>query len=202
MWGRRLVLASSVAVLVLCGATSKVSGDTDGRASGDSAAVMRTTVTGTVGGLAVPTADTVAFIRPIDHAFGPFTSNGVEISISNLGGSCALAQRKVKPPSGAWLKLVVMSPDAIVPGTYGISARQDAASTTGVVTFTTSDTGCREGTKIRGARSGSIVLTTVNPTTVEGTFSVTMATGEGLSGTFRAPVCDGPAGAGTFACGP
>jgi hypothetical protein len=207
MAGPRVIVASLGAMLAACGSQTIVSGSgADGGADGGVGAVPRTTVTGTVAGMAVPTTDTTAFVRPLVGTFGPFTRNGVVIEISNVASLCTLAQSGVTPVDSVWFKIIVAAPAPVVAGTYAISnlqAEDDPSSTLGVLTFATPETGDAGCSAYRphSAVSGSIALMTVNSTTVEGTFRVTMSSGEPLSGTFSAPVCDAPSDAGTFICG-
>lgn len=176
-----------------CGSSSNTSSGPSGS----------TTVTGTIAGAAVPTTSSFAVVGPLVDTFGPFTSNGIGITISNVPNSCTVAQRHGNPSNTTNLNLLIAAPNPVTSGSYAISTTAPTAtSTIADLVYETTDANCHT-MSTHTARSGSIVISAVSATTVEGTFSVTMDTGESLSGTFSVPICDVGAAsdAGPSACG-
>jgi len=158
--------------------------------SGSAGGVQSTTVTGTIAGATVPTTSDYAVIGPLVDTFGPFTSDGVAVTISNIANSCSVAQHNGSPANMTSLVILVAAPIPVVPGTYAITTTTPTAtSTIGYLVYETTNAQCSR-TTIHSAHSGSITLLTVGSTSVEGTFSVTMDTGDHVLGTFTAPVCD------------
>jgi hypothetical protein len=163
-----------------------------------------TTINGTVGGATVPTVSTGAVVGPLVETFGPFTTNGVVVVVSNIAGACTVEQAMSNPANQKTLTLIASSPTPVVAGTYSIlTANASANHTFGALVYETTDAQCAR-TSTHPAHSGSITLSTVGSTTVEGSFDVVMDTGDKLSGTFVASVCNVSYGsdAGTLrACG-
>ncbi|HZU83708.1 MAG TPA: hypothetical protein VE987_12360, partial [Polyangiaceae bacterium] len=78
---------------VACSSSSSTSG-------GGSASVS-----GTLGGSAVPTTETIAVSGPVTTttASGTFTANVIAVFISNQHGVCGIAQRMGNPPNATLL---------------------------------------------------------------------------------------------------
>ena len=175
-WLKSAAFAGIVAVLA-CGSSS----------GGGGAA----TVTGTVAGAKVPTTDTIAIVGPLVDTFGDFPEQGVTVAITNLTPACSFAQPggDSNPPNSTVLLMVVGSPEAVTPGTYSIIATTPTATTINtLLVFEAVDGQCKQ-TSMHAARSGTITLSTISATAVEGSFDVSLDTGETLSGTFDAPIC-------------
>lgn len=139
---------------------------------------VSTSVSGTIGGATIMAADTVGIV-----ARGQSTTAAANAIITNFSGACqAFKSKQDLPANGTALVLsVVVNGTAVSPGTYQIAGGTPGAS----VGFLTADkTGQQEGT------SGSVTLDTVSATTINGSFEVTMADGDHLSGTFVAPICN------------
>jgi hypothetical protein len=148
-----------------------------------------TTIQGTIGGATVATTSTVAVVGSLVDTFGPFTSNGVTVVVSNVAGFCSIAQHNATPASADVLTLIVASPDPVAPGVYPIISAPSASQSFGAVTYETSDASC-DTSGTHSATSGSITVSSVSSTSVHGTFEVTMDTGDDVSGSFAASVCD------------
>ena len=73
------------------------------------------------------------------------------------------------------------------PGQYAIGA---TTTTTAAAAFTAEDAKCKP-TSDEQATHGTITLTQITTTTVAGTFDLTFANGDHLTGSFEAPVCTG-----------
>jgi hypothetical protein len=169
--GRAVATGCAVVAIAACSGASSSTGS--GSAS----------VSGTIGGQSVPTANVVAVV-------GSETTNGTTVQLDSIvltsvSDACAFLQNPMKRLAST--STLVLAAGAIAPsvpagtfniGTYGY-AQYDADSATCVLT--TSET----------ATSGTIVLTTVSSQSIAGTFDVTMPNGDHLSGSFDAPVCSG-----------
>jgi hypothetical protein len=178
-----VLLAVLLALAPACG------GHVDGSTNGDTEGAS-TIVSGTVGGAVVSTNSTIAIVGPLVETFGAFTSSGVTVLASNLADACSVAQGQSNPPGAQTLYLLVGSPGPVVPGTYGIStAPPVAGGNVAAVVYETDDATCSTTSAV-AAHAGSITLSTIDSATVGGTFDVIMDTGDELSGTFRAPLCD------------
>jgi hypothetical protein len=147
------------------------------------------TVMGTVAGMEVPTTDAVAVVGPLVYTFGAFTQPGVVVVISNKNDLCSIARSTVNPPNSTELIIAVGIPQAVTPGIYTITTSMPLETTSNALLgFEAADAECKVASP-HGARSGTITLSTISSTTVDGSFDVALDTGEKLSGTFRAPVC-------------
>jgi hypothetical protein len=92
------------------------------------------------------------------------------------------------PRSAQVLQLGASAVGSTVPlGQYVIGA---TPTTTAAAGFTAQDATCNP-TSDEQATSGTITMTQVSTTTVAGSFDVTFANGDHLTGTFSAPVCTG-----------
>jgi hypothetical protein len=159
-------------------------------------------VTGTIDGASVPTNNTVAVVGPLVDTFGAFTTNGVVVTVSNVDGLCSVEQHGSNPPNATHLLIFASSPGDVGPGTYPILGTFPPEATFGALLYGATNAECHP---IRSADhvalGGSIVLSRVDSVTVDGSFDVTLDSGERLSGTFTAPVCDASDAAPPMACG-
>lgn len=173
---QRIFAAGCAAVAVAvaaCGGSSNSVGATSGSA----------TVSGTIGGQSVPTTNVVAVVG--SETTGVTTVQLDSILVTSVSDPCSFLQNPMNRIPNA--TSLVLAAGAIAPsvptGTYDVGkygyAQYDADSAT--CTLTTSET----------ATSGSVVLTSVSSDTIGGTFDVTMANGDHLTGSFSAPVCTG-----------
>jgi hypothetical protein len=127
----------------------------------------------------------------------------VVVTLSNIPGACSVAQGYGEPANTITLTLFVSSPTPVVAGSYEVStAPPGGMATSSYVQYETTDERCSV-TSRHPARAGSVVLTTVSSTAIEGTFNVTMDTGDQPSGPFVVPVClvSPSADAGVTVCG-
>jgi hypothetical protein len=176
------------AIVVGCGGSSGGGGGGGGGGA---------TVSGTLGGQAVATTDQVGLV-------GTETTNGTTVAfaaavITNLPGACAIAQSNGNPRNSQTLVLEVGEEGtAVPPGTYSIGG----TTTVALATFVAQDDTCTQTAQDTGT-SGTITITTASSTEVAGSFDVTFNTGDHLTGTFSAPVCDASLtdDGGTSACG-
>lgn len=170
--GRAVAAGCAAFVIAACSGSSSSTGSA-GSAS----------VTGTIGGQAVPTTNVVAVV-------GSETNNKTTVQLDSIvltsvSDACSFLQNPThRIPSSSTLVLAAGAIAPSVPtGTFNIGmygyAQYDADSATCVLT--TSET----------ATSGSVVLTSVSSSSIQGTFDVTMPNGDHLSGSFDAPVCTG-----------
>ena len=169
---RILVGFACAAALAACGGSSGGGGGAGGAA----------TVTGTVGGQVVPSTEVIGVA-------GTETSGGTQIQIAgavitNFAGACDLLQSPTHRQANATdLLLMVAAVAPSVPaGTYPIGSMA-------IAQYGADSATCTSTTSER-AQTGSIVLTSVTSTEIQGTFDVTMTDGDHLTGSFDAPVCD------------
>jgi hypothetical protein len=203
----RLAIAGALILSVGC----------SGKTSADSAPGS---VTGTVGGNAIPTTSVVAISQ------GAGRDSAVAVVFVNNADACSLLQSNRRPGNLADLELSVGAAGGPTAGTYTITpgiggvatastfvddagAAGDeggAATTSGsnvplvTATFGQTDVNCMT-TTYDTASSGSITLTTVSSSEVAGSFDVTFPSGDHLTGTFDAPVCTVPTTSTTTTCG-
>jgi hypothetical protein len=182
-----LALAGAALVAACGGSTSTLGG------GGGSAAVN-----GKAGGTAFDVVEAVGLV-------GTQTDNGTTasyagVAITNIAGTCALLQRHGNPKSAQALTMeVIVTSSSVVSGTYAVGGQTAPFAS---AAFAAQDATCTTTTDEQ-ATSGSIVLTTVSAATVDGTFDLTFAGGDHLTGSFTAPVCnyDITSTSGTSACG-
>jgi hypothetical protein len=72
------------------------------------------------------------------------------------------------------------------PGTYTLATTQDVDI---IASYLSSDANCKLTVNER-ATAGSVTMDTADTTTVTGTFDLTFANGDHLTGQFDAPVCN------------
>ena len=174
---RRLVgmAWASAALIAACGGSTSTLGGGSGSVS----------VSGTVDGMPLAVTDEVALV-------GSASSNGVTeayagVIITNIAGTCAVLQRQGDPRSAQALQIVAGAPGSTVPtGQYPIGA---TTTTTASASFSAQDANCKS-TAGEQATHGTIILTTVSASMLEGSFDLTFANGDHLTGSFQAPVCN------------
>jgi hypothetical protein len=179
-------------------------------------------VTGTVGGNAIPTTSVIG----VNQA-GTGGGFAVVVVFVNVADACPVLQRNDRPGNLAELQLGVATADEPTTGTYAITpgvgvgdvvadfgdAAGGAADAAGAGEMTSgssfpyvaaifgqTNATCMT-TTYDTASSGSITLTTVSSSEVAGTFDVTFPSGDRLTGTFDAPVCTIASGPTTTTCG-
>jgi hypothetical protein len=148
------------------------------------------TVTGTVDGQPVAAVDVISFVGP--QPISPNASLALAVvSIGSTAGFCHTFQTHDEVPSSANLSFVVSASGTTVPpGTYPMRASPSFPGPgTGDGSYTTTDAHCGTAT-VHGISEGSVTLTEVSSTTVQGTFDFTMDSGDHLTGAFVAPVCE------------
>jgi hypothetical protein len=161
-------------------------------ACGGSSSGGSSSVSGTAGGKSVPTTDTVGVVGTQTQTVGTqsITIAYAAVSITNVANTCSAIEGHHNPANTSSLSFVVASSagTSIAAGTYAIGA----TTTTQVsANYGTTNAACAANIAER-ATSGTIKLTTVSSTTVQGTFDVTMDNGDHLSGSFTGPVCNVP----------
>jgi len=130
---------------------------------------------------------------------GTMTVSFAAVVITNLAGSCAIAERNGNPPNAQSLLLEAgVKGTSVPPGTYTIGDTTSVA----LAEFTAQDATCTQTTDDKGT-AGTITLTSSSSTEVSGSFDVTFDSGDHVTGTFSAPVCNASltSDAGTSACG-
>jgi hypothetical protein len=142
-------------------------------------------VSGTAGGAPLAVTDEVAFV-------GTGMENGVTqayagVFITNVAGTCGILQRGANPPSLQMLQIAVGAPGSTV--TAGSYALGSSTTSTASALFQAEDATCTPTTNEQ-ASSGTITLSSVDGSTVKGSFDLTFANGDHLTGSFSAPVCD------------
>jgi hypothetical protein len=155
------------------------------------------TVNGQVGGQPVPNTDTVGIVTS-QNIPGP---NGMlspaiiaEVAVLNIPNTCAILQRHGEPASTKLFAVGVFAPgSSIAAGTYKIETSTSAlpSQTHAQAQYATTDAKCVSGPTVE-ATSGTVTITstaTTSSSTLQGSFDVTMSTGDHLTGTFDAPVC-------------
>ncbi|MGD0528252.1 MAG: hypothetical protein ABSE49_24165 [Polyangiaceae bacterium] len=172
--------AIAAAVAACGGSTSTLGGAANGAQ-----------VNGTVDGVTMTVVDQVG-------VSGTVTTNGSTGSyagavITNIAGTCSVVQSHANPPNAQALSLVVYGSGTTVgPGTYTVGS---TAVSGAQVTFAAQDAMCTS-TASADATGGTVTLSVVNGTSIEGSFDVTFGS-DHVSGTFDAPVCAVPTTTGT-----
>jgi hypothetical protein len=154
----------------------------------------KASVAGTAGGKPVPATDVVAIVETADGGAAPVA---VAIAITNLAGACGVLERGGNPANVTNLNFLFVSATPLHPGSYPIGAPSNGTSQY-------SETNAMCGTSlVEDATTGSVTLTGVSASLLEGTFDVTMGNGDHLTGTFSAPVCGAnlTGSTGAAACG-
>jgi hypothetical protein len=137
--------------------------------------------------------DAVSLVSPDSPQ--SLTPAAVEVALTNFGGACtALATGGSPPASGAILVLDVQS-GAVAGQSFAIdgfttAATYEANYTNTCHTFTSANvTTTSKFSVLQTASAGTIKLDTITSTMVGGSFDLTFASGDHLTGTFTAPQC-------------
>lgn len=137
---------------------------------------------------------------PTSAAAGPLSfsahQNVGEIFLgANAGDLCAQALADEQRPSAQYLNLLVFQQDASgtstppVPGTYTVlpGAATGAGKWAGAG-YWRNDASCAEVEYVK-ANSGTVTLTAVEATRYQGSFDLSLATGDHVTGSFTSTVC-------------
>ena len=184
----RIALVScSMACGVACRASAASPSDAGGRTESTSGAGVQGTVRGS-------TLDAIESLSIVDQASSPREADLV-VMVTNQSATCdsliSDVIHNVKRASRRGLTLDIhflgRNPS---PGTYSITPEPPPAHPDALVGafFGAGDAQCHE----RGAtaKAGSIVVTSITPGTVSGTFDLSFPEGDRLTGSFAAPRCD------------
>jgi hypothetical protein len=124
----------------------------------------------------------------------------LEIRLTDFPSACGLEMNGLDRRSGKWVSLVLMEPsDGGFPGlpdagTYALSTAAmpwDTPSLRGMGEMhdCMGDCGPCASLGVNTGQTGSITLTQVTPTQVQGTFSFVDSMSTNFSGSFTAPIC-------------
>ncbi len=160
---------------------SSINRDADGSSS--SGAI---TVHGTLNGSAPPTTDITALTGPLVDNFGN-TYYEILIFAANMPGVCDEIRRNNSPANSSVLSLWASSDSQVLPGTYPVNV--PPGQNINMVNYAVEDATCKQVVGLT-ASSGTITLTTIGDTLIQGNFDVIMSSGDELTGTFSAPVCN------------
>jgi hypothetical protein len=171
--------------LGICSASSAACG---GATTGGGSA---STVNGQAAGEPVASTDTVGIVEtqtlPSPNG-APTTLTTAGVAILNIPNTCAILQRHGEPANVRVLSFSVSAPGASVPvGTYPIGPN-NGTTLLASAEFATTDAKCNN-VATETAKSGTVTMTTISNTVIQGSFDFTMSNGDHLSGTFDAPVC-------------
>lgn len=150
-------------------------------------------VSGRVGGHAVPTSGAIGLVGTgmVQEFDGSATTElGYAYTgamISNAAGLCTSLTQGRAPHEATMLVISVSKEGAssIAAGTYAISRSGPVVADVG---FVVQDASCNDVTSI-DAVSGSVTIDHVASTSIDGSFDVTMQSGDHLTGSFSAPTC-------------
>ena len=189
---KRAALLIALSVLVACGGGTSVP-------SGSA------TVNGTVFGEALSAKDAMYF----DAASEGQSYRG--ISIVDVSGVCPRSQQNRDAPDSTSLILSLVSYDSsgnyLTPGvgTYPIDSTGTVTAAAGAV-FDHVDQSCAstlqstEQYNGKYAASGSVTVTKADASELDGTFDLTMESGDHLTGSFKAPRCAPPQSLPAYTC--
>lgn len=148
------------------------------------------TIQGTVRGQPVAFKDAMS----TDVQFGN-GQNQAAVILSSAPQICSLFGNGKEPQSSQYLlvSLAQINGTAVSvptgPGTFDIVL--SSTTTRGaLVVFLSTDAACQDATSGAQATAGTVTLTSAGPT-YAGSFDVTLATGDHITGTFTAPSCAG-----------
>jgi hypothetical protein len=169
----RIALCFTVlGALAACGTTG----------GGTGAAPTSTSVSGSAGGQSFAVKDAVGLYNTTSEYSG--------VIITDFSGSCTLLGGGMTAPPSTQLLAIELIANGIGmapgPGTYTLNKTQNVDI---IASYLASDANCKE-TVNEQATAGSVTMDTVGSTTVSGTFDVTFANGDHLTGQFDAPVCN------------
>jgi hypothetical protein len=172
---RRMGAALAAGALAMaCG------GKTSGTAGGATVSIE-----GSIDGETVAATDAVG-LYSVASEYGD-TRVATGVLVSNLSGVCAVLQHHLDPAGASSLVVsVVATGNTIATGTYPVSATADPSAS---VFYGVQDADCGQSTSVQ-ASGGTVTLATIDSTTIAGSFDVRFASGDHLTGTFSAPVCD------------
>jgi hypothetical protein len=150
--------------------------------------------TGQVAGAPLPAGDVVALV-PNPRPQGISTPIA-EVALTNLNGACGLLQSVAggAPTPGdvnALVLLVFADSNGPAAGSYPIvsSCAPSCGTNFAQAGYTATDAQCNT-VRTDDATTGSVVLSDVSATTIDGSFDLTVQSGDHLTGTFSAPVCE------------
>jgi hypothetical protein len=179
-----------------------------GGSTGGASQSVPNSVTGTIGGNAIPTTSVVA----VTYANVPFV---VGVVFVNVADACSALQNNALPGNLTDLQLFIQSAAGLTKGTYTIgpvsntttvmvggaeAGSQMTSIPLATATFGQTNASCMTTTYDTEA-TGTITLTTVSSSEFAGHFDVTFSSGDHLTGTFDAPVCILGSGAPLPTCG-
>jgi len=182
--------------------------------SGSSAPTQAATVVGTFGGQELTVADSAGF----QGSAG--TGAYLAVVLSSGAGVCSVAQQHATMASTSSLQLLIQSvgatnPPPLQPGTYAITngdpvtyrdpTMAPSADPAGnaadapadflqvSASFDEYDASCAPtlAATASGASSGTITVTSVSSSLVDGTFNLQFPSGDHLTGHFSSPLCSG-----------
>jgi hypothetical protein len=152
-------------------------------------------VNGQVGGQPVPNSDTVGVVtsQMFPGPNGTLVNQTIaEVAVLNIPNTCAILQRHGEPASTKIFAVgVAAEGSSVAAGTYTIVPSTSTVATRAMAEYATTDAKCNN-TANEQATSGTVTITTtatMTSTTLQGSFDVTLSTGDHLSGTFDAPIC-------------
>jgi hypothetical protein len=153
-----------------------------GAAGGKSSGPTSTSVSGSAGGQSFVVRDAVGLYNTTREYSGVF--------VTNFPASCTLLQSgSTAPPQTQLLAIELIANGlgrAPGPGTYTLGTTQNVAF---VISYVASDVNCNMTTNEQPT-AASVILDSVDATAVTGTFDVTFANGDHLTGQFDGPVCN------------
>ncbi len=182
--------AASVSLLAFFAACSSSS---SGSASGP--------VMGSIGGSAFSASDAVAVVSTLPNSGTPPVIE-TNVAITSFAGACSLASSGASTPSGAAIvNLVLVGNGPAVAKTYPIdgvsvgvqyAGKYGSQCTTTTVTMggATQTISSKAGVVVE-ATGGTITLTQVTSTMIEGSFDAMFPSGDHISGGFTAATCKG-----------
>jgi hypothetical protein len=142
-------------------------------------------VSGSVAGQVFSVRDTIGLYNAGNASLQPYSG----VVLANSTGTCALFQSGLtSPPSTQLLVIQIYGTGSTVPGP-GSYAYGATNGTELVIQYAASDADCNLTTS-ETATGGSVTLETVTAAAITGTFDVTFAGGDHVSGAFDGPVCD------------
>jgi hypothetical protein len=108
------------------------------------------------------------------------------IAITNKANTCGLVEGHHNPPNATSLDIVVSMPGSnFTPGTYNVGG---ASTSSSFASYSTTNASCAVGTTSQST-SGTVTFSNITSTLLMGTFDLTMAGGDHITGSFAAPIC-------------
>jgi hypothetical protein len=147
--------------------------------------------------MSVPTSSVVGINQPT--TIGTATATVVGAVFTNVADACGVVQGMHNPPNVTTLTLGGLFAGTPATGTYPIGV--SGAGSYAVATYSSTNGNCVKSYG-ESATSGTVTLTNITATEIDGSFDVTFSSGDHLTGSFSAPVCSVPTSdGGTAACG-